>query len=199
MQVCCARTKGEVKKTFGPFARRHSREPMRERIGLLLAEWREWDIGIPCGEFDQRKTVALGEIARDIAGALSVTHDPQSVGPVGVAKLGHVEFAKRDRGRWHAQCQCVVAITVQRWMSLILMTTRTLARAEFLCSSPSFHERDCGISIFMGFGYPSACDPQVAVPMAKIQLTSATNNPLTSIWAGRWCGLPGRFSILEVK
>jgi hypothetical protein len=56
-------------------------EPVAERLCLPVAERRERHVDVTVGDVDRRHPAEFGDVARDVARALAVPHDPQRLRP----------------------------------------------------------------------------------------------------------------------
>ena len=72
---------GRTENDIRPFPGRHQREPSAQGNGLPLAKQAQWHIDVAGFDIYHRTAGSVRRIARDIAGAFSVTHDPELCRP----------------------------------------------------------------------------------------------------------------------
>ena len=73
---------------FGPLVGRQSGEPAARGFGLLVAEFGQGHVDVAQVDVDLMRARLVGGVARDIALALAMADEPQSLGPV----LAHRRF-----------------------------------------------------------------------------------------------------------
>jgi len=90
----------------GPFVTLAIGEPAAQRLRLPLAQVGQLHVDVAQIEVDPQHPLGMGGVAGDVAGALTMAHDPQARGPVGVAGgvrgvITHPLFNAGAKGVFH--------------------------------------------------------------------------------------------------